>query len=1004
MNIEQFHENQRVLHVNTEANRAYYIPEKNGVKSIISLNGEWDFEYYRSIYEVGDDFYNHKLHHTIPVPSCWQNHGFDTHMYTNVRYPFPFDPPYVPDENPCGAYVRTFEWNEEGQRAFLNFEGVDSCFYLWINGIFAGYSQVSHSTSEFEITKYLTDGENSIAVLVMKWCDGSYLEDQDKLRMSGIFRDVYILKRPKEFVRDYFIRTAIEGDSAHISIDVEVSGNPGISYELYDCGNKLIEKKDVPEFFIKNPCKWTAETPYLYTVKIKTDDEEITDKVGIREVKVDNGVITLNGAPIKMKGVNRHDSDPVTGYTISREQAKKDLRLMKQHNINAVRTSHYPNAPWFLGLCDEYGFYVIAEADIEIHGTSAIYGGSQANTFGLLANDPKWSEAILDRVQRSVIRDKNHASVIIWSLGNEGGYGVCFEEAGKWVKNYDPSRLTHYESSLWQMPGHKNDTSMLDICSTMYADYEWIDNYFKAPGNHVWKNREENVCGGSHHEAGYWVDLDTVELPDDEKRELSRVKPYIQCEFAHAMGNSPGGIKEYIDQLYKYDGFSGAFVWEWCDHAVYMGEENGKAKYYYGGDFGEYPNDGNFCMDGLVYPDRTPHTGLLEYKNAISPVYIGEYDADTNSVTLENRMDFLRLSEYAIVEISCTKDNKSVEITDFELLPHERKRVAIPFSSENELLVMINIRQKFNTQFIKAGDVLGFRQIVINEKNNILPVKNLYGEVYMEETLDSVYIQGEDFSYIFNKRKGLFESLKKSDSQIIKKPMEWNIWRAPTDNDRNIRTKWELAGYNRIMTKVYRCTVIKDTGRISIKCCVGITAVSQRKLADMDVVWDVYSDGTVDVSADVIKGKDLPPFPRFGLRLFLSDDHDQVEYFGYGPNESYEDKNLASYFGVFSCDIRDMHEDYIKPQENGSHMRCRYVSVDGITVTADKPFSFNMSKYTQEELTEKKHNFELNESGYTVLCIDYKQHGIGTNSCGPEPLKQYSFCEEKFGFKFRIKV
>ena len=997
MYIEQFHENQKILHINTEQNRAYYLPRLKNGQSLFSLNGEWEFGYYNNIDEVPEGFFEGGLPGRIPVPSCWQNHGYDTHMYTNTRYPIPYDPPYVPYANPCGAYVRSFWWDKDDKAVFLDFEGVDSCFYLWINGQFVGYSQVSHCTSEFDVTAYLNDGENTIGVLVLKWCDGTYLEDQDKLRMSGIFRDVYLLRRPRSFVRDYFVHTKLTGNDALITIDIDTVKDPEVKYSFYD-GEELIYEGKQPQFTVSSPRLWTAETPELYTLVIETAEEIIEEKVGIREVTVKDGVMLINGWPVKLKGMNRHDSDPVTGYTISREQAQKDLLMMKSYNINAVRTSHYPNAPWFLQLCDEYGLYAVGECDLETHGTAAFYGGSQGNTFGLLSNDPDWSAAIMDRAERGVERDKNRPCVIMWSLGNESGYGVNIEAAGRWVKSYDSSRLLHYESSMWQMADHQNDTTMLDVCSTMYADYEWIDNYFKAPGKLVWKTRADIGIAGAYEDSGDWVDIDS--LSEEEKRGVSIAKPYMQCEFIHAMGNGPGGIKKYIERMYRYDGFIGAFAWEWCDHAVYDGEENGRARYLYGGDFGEFPNDGNFCVDGMVYPDRRPHTGLLEYKNALSPIHAFGYDPQTNSITVENRMDFLNLSDYGLIKIYRQTEDGEDEYTidDLELGARKRKDLRLPFICEKDTIFRLSVVQKSDAAWAKAGQELGFRQFVINEAPAALALYSCEKKVGAEETDTHVYIKGDGFCYSFNKRTGVLDTFKAA----MKKPMQWNIWRAPTDNDRNIRTKWEAAGYDRAFVKVYDTEVVQEKHRVQVKCRMGLTAVFQRKLADIDASWDFYGDGTAEVAAKVHKGSGLPPLPRFGLRLFLDESFLECEYFGYGPYESYADKHLASYLGKFSADVRDMHEDYIKPQENGSHFGCRSVHIGDIKVTADDPFSFNASAYTQEELTLKKHNFELQKSGYTVLCLDYKQHGIGQNSCGPEPLSEYRFDEEEFSFRFRF--
>lgn len=981
MEFIKYHEDLKTLHIGTEKPRAYcelYSDTENAKKGNEnrkqSLNGDWDFMYFSCVDDVPQGFINGETDgfNKIPVPSCWQTQGYDCHQYTNTRYPFPFNPPYVPYENPCGAYVTSFECDGEGKK-YLNFEGVDSCFYVWINGEFAGYSEVSHSPSEFDISDKVKEGRNILCVLVMKWCTGSYLEDQDKFRMSGIFRDVYILTRPEQHIRDYTVTADLSG-----KISVDIDTDIPVTLELYD-GNKQLYSGSKREITVENPILWNAEQPHLYTLYLITENEVIKEKVGIREIRIEDGILLLNNKPIKMKGVNRHDSDPVTGYTISREQAKRDLMLMKQHNINAVRTSHYPNAAWFMQMCDEYGFYVIDESDIEIHGTASIYGGSQANTFGLLANNPEWGDAVMDRVQRNVIRDRNRACVCLWSLGNEGGYGVNFEDAGRWVKEYDPTRLTHYESSLWQMPDHINDTSMLDVMSTMYASYEWIDKYFKASGEHVWHTISSDN-GGAYEQAGEWIELSKSSLPKAEKDRLAKVKPYMQCEFMHAMGNGPGGIKEYIDRLYRYDGFFGAFAWEWCDHAVFMDD----GKYFYGGDFGEYPNDGNFCVDGLVTPDRRPHTGLLEYKQAIKPFAVTTY---SNILIVENRYDFLNLSDMLTFEINGKE-------TVFDVPPRGKKSFPRPDGD----VIMIKAYYKHDTAWAEKGYEAGFEQLIINDTVPRLNDITSSGEITVKEAGRSIIISGDTFDYVFDKVNGNFKKL----NDVIKKPVEWNVWRAPTDNDRNIAADWIKAGYDRVKPFVYSVSCEQLENRAVITCHSALIPVAQRKTADIESEWTVYADGTIDMTANVTVDDALPVLPRFGLRIFTEGEN--IKYYGFGPYESYSDKHLCSYLNEFNVTADEMYEDYIKPQENGSHFGTRYVETDKLRISADIPFSFNASHYTQEELTQKKHNFELDKCGDTVLCVDYKQNGIGQNSCGPLTREEYRFNEKEFEFKLRIEI
>lgn len=972
MRVEKFYENPEILHIGCEENRAYFIPfsdEETALGRIRErsdrfylLNGDWKFKYYKSVYDCPDDWSTIDFD-TIPVPSNWQMLGYDRHQYTNTRYPFPYDPPYVPAENPCGAYVKEFNLRGNGERLYLNFEGVDSCFYVWLNGEFIGYSQVSHSTSEFDITDAAKDGRNELRVLVLKWCDGSYLEDQDKFRMSGIFRDVYILSRPKEHIRDFFIKTKTDG-----TVSVSIDG-PAAEVKLFDKMTEIASAEGTEvELRVSEPVLWSAENPYLYTVVIKCGGEVIVQKIGLREIEVKNKTVYLNGSKVRMKGVNRHDSDPETGYVISYEQAVKDLRLMKESNINAIRTSHYPNAPWFTELCDEFGFYVIAESDIEGHGCVPIYGGSAEKTFGMNAQNPIFYDAISDRIQRSVIRDKNRTCVLIWSLGNETGYGPSFERALRWLKSYDDTRLTHYESSVNETGGHKNDTSLLDVYSTMYMSPEWIEDFVTNPEN---------------------------------------TKPYMQCEYIHAMGNGPGGIEDYTSLMDKYDQFFGAFVWEWCDHAIYMGEENGRKKYFYGGDFGEYPNDGNFCMDGLVYPDRTPHTGLLEFKNNIRPVRA--YLAD-GAVEFENRLDFTDTCELVLIKLTFLKNGVPFgEEREISTSIPPRGRISVPLeiprgiSESDGCAVKASYILKKDIPLVKAGHDMGFDCLTIREAT---PVRSEHsGKAGFEETETSVIVKGENFEYVYSKLTGEFISLVSEGRQLTKTPIEWNIWRAPTDNDMSIRLQWQEAGFDRSYARAYSTEVSEDGGAVTIETEFSISAVYIQRIVTAKAKWTVYGDGSIALFAHCEHNETVPFLPRFGLRTRLDREFDKVEYYGYGPYESYTDKHEASYKAVFESSVADMHEDYVKPQENGSRCGCSSLMLRSKEHTAEvtgRDFSFNVSEYTQEELTKKAHNFELEKCGDTVLCIDCRQSGIGSNSCGPE-LKDDKRLKGSFDFEIEIK-
>lgn len=990
MKFTKLHENPEILHVGTCPNRSYYLPKAPGDEGdssrVCLLNGTWSFRYFDSFLDVFPDVsaedicFDEDDMDEIEVPSCWQNAGYDRHMYTNIRYPFPFDPPYVPDENPCGLYLRHFCMTQEdlSRKTYLNFEGVDSCFYLWINEQFAGYSQVSHSTSEFDITDLLVEGENSVAVLVLKWCDGSYLEDQDKLRMSGIFRDVYLISRPENHIRDYFVKTELSGDytSAAVRVETDLNGTPEVTAELYDPFGSLVGTcagADL-QFTVENPLLWNAEDPYQYKLVLRTEDEVIEQMVGISKIEIIDSVLYFNGVKIKLRGVNRHDSDPITGYTISREQAKQDMFLMKQHNINAIRTSHYPNAPWFLQLASEYGFYVIAEADMESHGAAMQTGDHGWDEYADIALNPIFDKAILDRAQRCVIRDKNNACVLMWSYGNESGWGPCFEKVGKWIHSYDPSRLTHYENYYFNARGYQNDISELDVISRMYSTPQWIEEYFADENN---------------------------------------TRPLVLCEYIHAMGNGPGDAEEYQQLIMKYERFMGGFVWEWCDHAVYGGTTpDNRDIFRYGGDFGEFPHDGNFCMDGLVYPDRTPHTGLLEFKNVIRPVRAELIDAKTGEIRLTNYRDFTNTDDFLMISWEIQQDGDTLScgvIEDVAIAPHETGVITVgEIPTEGDVTVILNYSaKKDDSVFFPKGHALGFDQLIVSRAERteepLVP-----GELAVVEDGRTVTVCGPRFRYVFSKTEGVFESMVKNNAAVMTRPMTWNVYRAPTDNDMYINQKWEAVGYDSAVAKVYECAGYVESGIAVINCKMSLAAVYRRPFVCMDCRFEIDSEGKIRAKIDGKRDMERPFLPRFGMRMFLPKVFDTAEYFGYGPYESYCDKHQASYLSHFAQCTEDLFEDYVKPQENGSHFGCAYVTVtDGanaVTVSSPEDISFNLSRYTQEELKAKKHNYELEMSPDVVFCFDYKMSGVGSNSCGPVLAEPMQFNAETFTFRFDLTV
>ena len=1006
MIVPRYYENLSVLHENTMPARAYYIPASKRMDNLVEhreesdrmqlLNGTWKFQYFNSIYDIQDSFfeknYDTENFDEIQVPSVWQMAGYDTHQYTNIRYPFPFDPPYVPQDIPCGAYVHNFEYSrdEKASKAFLNFEGVDSCFYVWINGSYIGYSQVSHMTSEFDVTDVLQDGTNTVAVLVMKWCDGSYLEDQDKFRMSGIFRDVYILKRPKQAISDYHIKTRIEDMLAKVEIEMKFYFPLNVKISIEDRNGAVVALGSIAEegtavLEIANPELWNTENPYLYKLILETENEVIVDHIALRKIEIKDQVIYLNGQKIKFRGVNRHDSDPVTGFTISLEQLTTDLTLMKQHNFNAIRSSHYPNAPFFYEMCDKYGFMVIDEADIEAHGPFMIYRKEDTdyNRFKRwnekIADDPVWEEAIVDRVKLMVERDKNRFCIVMWSMGNESAYGCNFEKALEWTKNFDPDRITQYESARYRNYDETYDYSNLDVYSRMYPALSEIQEYLDKDGS----------------------------------------KPFLLVEYCHSMGNGPGDFEDYFQMIQDNDKMCGGFVWEWCDHAIAHGTaENGKTIYAYGGDHGEEIHDGNFCMDGLVYPDRTVHTGLLEYKNVYRPARVISYDKESGELVLHNYMDFDDLKDYVKISYELTQDGLVIskgKLPEVSAAPHSEGKINlkinVPESGKCYLKFIYHLKKEL--PLLDEDHILGFDEIEVSQKDAKCQLAEKWvektvtdSELQVSEDDTQIHIKGREFAYTIDRRTALFTEMKFAGREYLNHPMELNIWRAPTDNDMYIKSEWKKAHYDKAYTRAYTTEVVQGKHGVKITSHASVVAETVQKILDVTITWKIEAAGKIDADIAVTKDDEFPDLPRFGVRMFLDKKLSAARYFGMGPQESYCDKHQAASHGLYHANVDDLHEDYIRPQENGSHYDCEYVELNnsryGIVVSAENAFSFNASYYTQEELEKKTHNYELTESDSVVFCVDYALNGIGSNSCGPVVLDQYRFDDVLFRFQFTL--
>jgi beta-galactosidase len=1000
--INTYWEDPNMLHVNREKPRSYYIPYADEASAASrkrsrspyysTLNGEWKFRYFSSVRQADTDFYKNETDvsswDNLLVPSCWQTNGYDQLHYTNTNYPIPCDPPYVPDDNPAGLYVREFiaaqEWKDK--ECYVVFEGVNSCFYLWLNGAFVGYSQGSRMPSEFNVTPYMKQGTNRMAVMVLKWCDGTYLEDQDMWRYSGIFRDVYLLARNKTHIRDVFIMQEISGDYrvAKLTAEVETTGEQQVVAVLKDAEERIVSNVSAVihgsgalTMEIAEPKLWNAEDPYLYRLSLHANGEVLAFSTGLRHIEVKDSVFRINGRAVKLKGVNRHESHPELGQTIPLDHMIQDLRLMKQHNVNTIRTSHYPNDPRFYELCDEYGFYVIDEADLECHGMSSAEKWAEGAIHKLSIN-PQWESAFIDRMERMVERDKNFTSVVIWSLGNESGYGRNHIAMAEWTRLRDGSRPVHYEGAA---PRYKGDMHMecLDMESQMYETVQYIESYAK-----------------------------------DETKQ----KPLFLCEYCHSMGNSPGDLQDYWDVIYKYPKLMGACVWEWCDHGIRTRTGDGKEYFAYGGDFGDNPNDGNFCLDGLVSPDRIPHPGLLELKKVIAPVKIEAEDLAQGRVIVTNLYDFIDLSHLSLCW-RVEKDGETMEqgeVHHLQAAPNGGKKVLnIPYTLQGDTIgryyLTLSIVQKLETRWAARGHEVTFEQFELPFGKTAKPFAGVYPanyKVHATEKDHLLIIEGFDFCHSFNLHTGMFENISKNGVSFLVAPSKWCIWRAPTDNDRSIKAKWIEDGFDRAGMKVYRCEwTVSEDSVLEIHVQYSLGGYTRYPILYGTAVWKVDTFGIATVHTEVKVREDVKFLPRFGLQLFMPSGSEEAEYFGYGPHESYIDKHRSGKKGKYAMTVKKLFENYIKPQENGSRYGTEWAVVTnalgmGLKFTSPDEFSFQASHYTPEDLAAADHDYELQPRKETIVHLDYKMSGIGSNSCGPELDERYRLKEKEFFFELSI--
>jgi beta-galactosidase len=1056
-------ENPRVVGRNKEPAHATLMPYPNEEEALLcereksswflTLNGEWKFKLYENPDSVPRDFYKPRYDDgdwaTIPVPSNWQMFGYDKPIYVNIRYPFHADPPKVPhDWNPTGLYRRTFNIPEDwrGRQIFLVFEGVDSAFYVWVNGEPVGYSQDSRLPAEFNITEYVKPGENLIAVEVLRWSDGSYLEDQDMWRLSGIHRDVYLYCTPNIHIRDFFVRTFFDRNyqDAVLKVRVDIRNYSEkttaphiLEVKLYDGEGTPVFNEPVRGYVgeirpgseaileleknVSKPRKWSAEDPYLYTMllTLKNEKGEIIEvescHVGFRQVEVKNGRILINGVPVYLKGVNRHEHDDVRGHAITVESMIKDIELMKRFNFNAVRTSHYPNHPAWYDLCDKYGIYVIDEANIECHGLVGFLRTmfQVEEAFGkpweeLLkefrekskekpwkeimnelmrrfprytepAHDPEWLHAFMERFVRMVERDKNHPCVIIWSLGNESGYGPNHDAMSGWVHGYDPTRLVHYEGTIHT--AERRVSKSVDIISIMYPTLERL-----------------------------------IQLAEDPEED----RPVIMCEYAHSMGNSTGNLKEYWETIRKYRRLCGGFIWDWVDQGLKRVTEDGREWWAYGGDFGDEPNDGNFCINGLVWPDRKPHPAIWECKKIQQPVEAEAVDLTKGIVRIVNRFDFTNLD---ILDIfwELSEDGKVIQqgvLPKICTPPHESEIVTIPFKTPElkpgaEYWLMIRYKLSKDVVWAEKGYEIGWSQFKI--PFDVPPKPSVKTEdmppLSLEEKREEIKILGREFKLIINKNIGCITSLEYKGFKMVKDGPFLNVWRAPTDNDiPRLAPMWRSAGLDRLRQSVKGVRVEKVSDQV-VRVIVEASLYTPEGVEKFKCRYTYKVYGSTDIIVDVYVEpvSDLPPsIPRIGLKMTIPGGFEKLTWFGRGPHENYCDRKEGAAVGVYSGTVDEQYVPYIKPQENGNKTDVRWALLTnelgfGLLIVGMPLMEFSAHHYTIEDFEKAKHTYELKRRDDIMLNIDYKQSGLGGGSCGPDTLPQYLVKPERTHFAVRFR-
>ncbi len=990
---------------------------------IFDLNGEWRFKLFDAPKRIPKNLEHINLNEfsKIAVPLPWQMANFGKMHYSDVWWTFPIMPPKVITNNPTGVYYKEFKVDsiQDAYNYILRLHNADSCVRIFLNNKEVGMTKGSRYTSEFNLDKYLIEGINKLFIICYQWSDGSYLEDQDQWWFSGLYRNIEILKERKNFINDFFLTTKRTGDKTYeMSLNVKAKENTNINLnvDIYDANNNVIFSKKIDNFNkeetltykFENVHEWTAETPYLYTVVFSDEQKSwfVSHKFGFREISKDKRVLLMNGKPVMFKGVNFHSHNPQTGKHVPYSQILRDLKTMKKHNINAVRTSHYPQVVEFYYLCDLLGLYVIDEADIEAHGFELT--GDWAWT----SNDPKFNLSYIERGTRMVERDKNHTSIIMWSLGNETGFGKNFVDMTNEIRKIDNTRFIHYEGDF--------DCEVVDVHSNMYTRLEI--------GKFDEKRRDlEGVLTGF--------------VKGDREYPKWRELPHIECEFAHAMGCGPGSLHDYFEIFYSDPAFAGGFVWEWYDHGIQAKDEKGNVFYKYGGDFGDDPTNGTFCIDGLLMPDGTISPGLIEYKEVIAPIFI-EFSDDKTKFKVTNRHDFVNLDIYNARLNIVDSHGKVVydEAIDLSNInPRQTKEFSVPNINKEKntyYFLSVILTYKEDTLYAKKGDVVSSKNLELDPIEEEIKIVSDDSNIGMTETEFDITFKTKSLNIIFDKVNCNIKEIWKDGKKIIESGPQLNFWRGLTDNDNDqYRQIWMKKFFVHLFSEsVLKWDLQKTDSGVEIHVTTINGAVNQAwyflsnykyKIHFNDIIEFEVSgkpDGLLEVSEEMTKKagsgssikidpNDIFPkmLPRIGIKMKVNKDFDKIQYFGKGPGESYSDSCQANPYNLYTQTVDEAFTNYVHPQENGNKYKSLWVKLNDNnssfridSLNKANRFDFSVTYYDDMHLTNAKHRNELKKDDFIHLNIDYKQNGLGSNSCGPLPMDKYKCTVEPFVIKFNM--